>query len=136
MINREILYRGKHIHVRPENEHLDGRWIEGYLSDKKYINSTELEGEFLVDPETVCQYINVTDKNGKKIFEGDIVKRQLFEKYIMGEVAWIDIGFCGFYLKCENKFYPMGKDEYTGISGCDEVIGNIFDSPELMEAEQ
>ena len=46
MINREILYRGKHIHVRPENEHLDGRWIEGYLSDKKYINSTELEGEF------------------------------------------------------------------------------------------
>ena len=30
----------------------------------------------------------------------------------------------------------MGKDEYTGISGCDEVIGNIFDSPELMEVEQ
>lgn len=48
---------------------------------------------------------------------------------------WLDIGFCGFYLKCQNSYYPMGKDEYTGKSDCDEVIGNIFDNPELMKGE-
>ena len=132
----EFLFRGKHIHLRPENEHLDGRWIYGYLADKNYINSPELEGELLVDPETICQCTNVPDKNRKKIFKGDIVKRQLFEGYIIGEVVRVDIGFCGFYLKCGNKFYPMGKNEDTGISDCDEVIGNIFDNPELMEVEK
>ena len=130
---RENLYRGKHIHALPGNEHLDGRWIEGYLSDKDYINSAELEGEFLVDPETVCQCTGVPDRNRKLIFERDIVRRERFGEFIIGEIVWIDIGFCGFYLKCGNSFFPAGKDEDIGISRCDEVIGNIFDDPELLE---
>lgn len=53
-MNREIKFRGKHIHVLSQNEHLDGTWVYGYLCDKNHINSPELEGEFLVDKETVC----------------------------------------------------------------------------------
>lgn len=45
-MGREILFRAKHIHKLPENKHLDGKWVEGYLADKAYINSPELEGEF------------------------------------------------------------------------------------------
>lgn len=130
---REILFRGKHIHALSGNENLDGRWIEGYLSDKNYINSTELDGEFLVDAETVCQCIGVPDKNRKLIFEKDIVRRERFGEFIIGEVVWFDIGFCGFHLKCGNSYFSMGKDEDTGISAIDEVIGNIFDDFELLE---
>ena len=49
MIDGKNLFRAKHIHASKENGHLDGRWVEGYLSDKNYINSPGLGGEFLVD---------------------------------------------------------------------------------------
>lgn len=125
-MNREILYRGKHIHVQPENKHLDDRWVEGYLADKNYINSPELEGEFLVDPETVCQYTGLTDKNGRKIFEGDIIKDASI--HTAGKV---------FYWEYEGRFAVDaiydGKQLYTGEMWEDvEVIGNIFDNSELM----
>lgn len=132
-MERKILFRGKQIHALPENKHLNGRWIEGYLADKNYIHSPELKGVYLVDLETVCQYTGTPDKNRRKIFEGDIVRRKLFEEYIIGEVVWQGIGVCGFYLKYGNKYYPIGKDEYVEMSSCDEVIGNIFDNPELLK---
>lgn len=126
------LFRGKHIHAISQNRHLNGIWIEGYLSDKDYINSPEFDGELMVDESTICRCTGVPDKKKKNIFEGDIVKRQVFGSVIIGQVVWLDIGCCGFYLKCDNKYYPIGKEEHTGISKDDEVIGNIFDNPELI----
>lgn len=45
-MNREILFRGKHIHAMDSNEHLNGRWVHGYLSDKNYINDKALRVNF------------------------------------------------------------------------------------------
>lgn len=133
---REILFKAKHIHIFQGNRHLDGTWVKGFLSDKNYIDSPELEGELLVDPETVCQYTGVPDKNRRKIFEGDIVRRKMFDGYIVGVVVWFDIGVCGYYLKHGNTYYPIGADEHTGTAAGDEVIGNIFDNPELLEGSE
>ena len=134
-MDREILFRAKHIHVLLENEHLDGSWVYGYLSDRNYINSPELEGELLVDKNTICRCTGIPDKNNKNIFEGDVVRRKIFDGFITGQVVWFDIGFCGFQLKCGNVYYHIGKDEHTGTAKDDEVIGNIFDNSELLEVE-
>lgn len=136
---REILFRAK----RKDNK----KWSVGYyaiIGERNVIIKLQSEDYYAVDdsvkkshgnevievdPETVCQYTGLTDKNGRKIFEGDIVRRKIVDDYIIGQVVWFDTGFCGFHLKCGNRYYPIGKSEQTGISDCDEVIGNIFDNP-------
>lgn len=130
---RENLFRGKHIHAFTQNKHLDGIWVYGYLCDENYINSLKLKGEFLVDPKSVCQYTELPEKNGKKIFEGDIVKQDddigivKFGKY--------DNGFhYGFYIEWSTD--TMLRPELAFWNSRIEVIGNIFDNPELLEVAE
>lgn len=130
-MNREMLFRGKHIHAMDSNEHLNGTWVHGYLSDKNYINDKSLEGEFMVDENTICQYTGLTDKNGKKIFEGDILRHA--DETIL-KTVWNDRKY-GFAAQCV-KGSVLLKDCKWGLwefeSDEVEVIGNVFDNPELL----
>ena len=128
---REILFRGKHMHVCPENKHLDGTWVEGYLADENHINDGKCE--FLIDPETICQYTGLTDKNGKKIWEGDILEGHLDDKFpedvTREKVIWHESGWKTEEPGCDDKEY---LDEFDTENF--EVVGNVFDNPELLEA--
>ena len=130
-MEREILFRAKHIHAMDSNERFDGTWVHGYLSDKNYINDKSLEGEFLVDENTICQYTGLTDKNGKKIFEGDILRHA--DETIL-KTVWNDRKY-GFAAQCV-KGSVLLKDCKWGLwefeSDEVEVIGNVFDNPELL----
>lgn len=127
---REILFRGKHMHVCPENKHLDGTWVEGYLEDENHINDGKCE--FLIDPETICQYTGLTDKNGKKIWEGDILEGHLDDKFpedvTREKVIWHENGWKTEESRCDDKAY---LDEFDTENF--EVVGNVFDNPELLE---
>lgn len=120
-------YRGMHIHVFPQNEHLNGRWIYGYLADENYINSPELEGEFLIDKDTVGQYIGVDDKNGKEIYEDDIV---LSDGGKVGRVQWFE-EHLAFMIWCvtDNKVYFAYDNDFSKI----EVIGNVYKNEDLLK---
>lgn len=135
---REILFRGKYIHTF-KNEHIAGSWVYGYLRDAIHIYSPKLMGEYLIDPETVCQYTGLTDKNGMKIFEGDIVKTKFFGKdngngqnfadYDIFKIVYKD----GIYL-LENNRRRFSAQYIPDMMGNGiEVIGNIFDNPELTK---
>lgn len=133
-MNRELLFRAKHIHISPKNEHLDGEWIEGYLYDKNYINSPELEGEFLIDKSSVCQYTGLNDMNGRKIFEGDIVKTSQYgvddgngHNYAGFDKFSIEFFNGSFWLKNNLRIFSFRSHVRY------EIIGNIFDNPELLE---
>lgn len=134
-MSREILFRGKHIHAMDSNEHLNGTWVHGYLSDKDYIYDKSLEGEFLVDEDTICQYTGLTDKNGKKIFEGDIVRYGEVcgeVKFGLHESDW-QIGKYnqGFFVTFPKEY--LLRNELGYWRNKIVVVGNVFDNPELLE---
>lgn len=129
-MSREILFRGKHIHTTKRNKHLNGTWVHGYLSDKNYIYDKSLNGEFLVDESTICQYTGEKDKNGKKIFEGDILEAHLDDSF-PEDVTRMRVTFENMKWCLVQK--GMIPDPFeTGDVKSWEVIGNIFDSPELI----
>lgn len=142
---REILFRGKHMHVCQENKHLDGTWVEGYLEDENHINDGKCE--FLIDPETICQYTGLKDKNGNLIWENDIVKfEDLGEEgyeYKEGfdfenkarveftEGRWSLTDFVSDNSAVIDEMYNHA--EFMNLWGVCEVVGNVFDNPELLE---
>lgn len=126
-MSRVNKYRGVHIHVHPQNEHLNGTWIYGYLLDENYINSIDLEGGFLVDKDTVGQYIGVDDKNRKEIYEDDIV---LSDDGKVGQVHWFEehLAFM-IWRVTDNKVYFAYDNDFSKI----EVIGNVCENADLLK---
>ena len=124
---REIEFRGKSI-IKIGNIKI-GEWVYGGISinyDRVWID-TPYYGQVAVNPETIGQYTGLKDKNGKKIFEGDIFS--LGDKKILYIVEWIDNGFEG---------RQSGNSSTVGLTYWNrdiEVIGNIYDNPELLKEE-
>ena len=133
---REILFRGK------TTQH--NKWVEGAFSMKDcdspfgemVYNPSIIKYDepcsgfwFSVIPETVGQFTGLTDKNGKKIFEGDIVQCIRYRCDSMGMVGHIVYDEGCFCAKERKSCNAPAMD----LLGDYEVIGNIHDNPELLE---
>lgn len=131
-MSREILFRGKRVD--------NGSWETGSLvisrmgtsEAKTYIADKMTAYHTLVIPKTVGQYTGLKDKNGKKIFEGDILSGHLDELFPEHEsrypVVWHDYGW---HIKCDNGSFDTLEQWW--VSEYLEVIGNIYDNPELLD---
>lgn len=141
---REILFRGK----RKDS----GEWVCGFFVNlplvhynrtEPLITSGETGTSYEIDPETVGQFTGLTDKNGKKIFEGDVVKftDSPFGYSYTGVVCFNEGSFCIKYEYWKKeKFHRIGQTDKwqdMGASGIVtyqyEIWGNIHDNPELLE---
>lgn len=129
---REILFKAKRVD--------NGKWVKGnlFVENERFeitrgtCNGVGIES-VCVDPETISQYIGLCDKNGKKIFEGDIVTSgsdSTRRKY------YSEVCYDEFNCSCCNGVYG-----WTFVGGCGdireykqyEVVGNVFDNYELLE---
>ena len=122
---REILFKAKRVD--------NGKWVKGnlFVENERFeitrgtCNGVGIES-VCVDPETISQYTGLCDKNGRKIWENDIVD--------------MNRKGCGFK-RIEKVFYEEGAFSPISVHGWEcvpdadeiEVIGNIFDNPELLE---
>lgn len=102
--------------------------IEGEMED---FTSFDCNALYEVYPHTVCQYICVNDKNGKFIFEGDVVKRFWLGKEIIYRIKYeeYNASFIGMALNTSG----FTSFDYDGEMF--EIIGNIYDNPELLKGE-
>lgn len=138
---REILFRAKRID--------NGEWVEGYYGIKG--KGTDIENHYImvptfqssvgnydymcyftdvhIDPETICQYTGLKDKKGNRIWENDIVSGYFNHKKITGFIKYGSNAV--YYIEREGS-YGIHLDNSEDWL---EVIGNIFDNPELMKGE-
>ena len=146
---REILFRGKRLD--------NGKWAEGFIvasRENTYpngfemitvdgINYDELDSyipdfiSYAVNPSTVGQYTGLKDKNGKRIWEGDIVAQNWYDYDEPRDDSFGNVEFCEY--DCSFSVMDVNKDGFMPLGRCGsyhwevEVIGNIHDNPELLE---
>lgn len=133
---REIIFKAKRID--------NSEWVEGYYQKRHNFLGNEEHLIFPVDshtvweyteidPETLCQFTGKTDKNGKRIWENDVVWLVYDGKEYIYQIVW-DNSELDF--KATNGEENYGSN-FEYLLCCDEieVIGNIFDNPELLQEE-
>lgn len=139
-MKREIKFRGKVKHHNPMTTPENG-WVEGYYVQdlaqgemRSYIFNCPCYCEVI--PETVGQFTGLLDKNGKEIYEGDIIRSYDSENNpIIHSISWDNKKAC--YVAIMLRYPLLGGsidkgwiDEFEK-----EVIGNVFDNPELLKTE-
>ena len=121
---------------------IDNReWVQGYLYgiwEKRYIlwgMTNDMPNMIEVDPSTICQCTDLKDRNGNLIWENDICDRKEpypeIVKYCNGDWT-LDYSYA-IHKESGGCYCNLGF--YTEERKCVEVIGNIFDNPELLESE-
>ena len=138
-MKREIEFRAKSI---------DGYWVSGDLHLQcKYPHIHTAERRSVpIDPTTIGQFTGLTDKNGKEIYEGDILLWTRKNVHIEGRplqdfsykcIVYYDNDKCAFQFRCELRCGAcvgyLDFDDDRADESFVEVIGNIHDNPELIE---
>ena len=132
---REILFRGKRMD--------DGEWVEGYLVKAvggecmilpvttEHCGGAEFSEGYHCAPTTVGQYTGLKDKNGKRIFEGDICRNTRTGEIVSVKWHGTMAGYVWNKRRADGFLFDFGEL----FRACDkyEVIGNIHDNPELLK---
>lgn len=135
-MNREITFRGKEL--------IHNKWIYGGLAEDKYENAVILpknnwQKGGCVNKDTIGQFTGLYDKNGREIYEGDILlfridiftSKPIAVVFHNGAFGYFYTGdFVSFVGNTNFKFCINGSDESF------QIIGNIHDNPELIKEEQ
>ena len=127
---RDIKFRGK--------SKLTGKWVYGNYDFYIFIETNLLENiienknelPIPIDIKTLGEYTGLKDKNGKEIYEGDIVKCSFYPEFVF-EIKFTEL--CWYMRKIPTSEHIKLSDVlYEDL----EVIGNIYDNPELLEEEK
>lgn len=127
----------------------NGEWIVGglvrygFTGKEKYYIVPDYASDLYameIDPNTICQYTGLKDKNGKLIWENDVVKFDVYyygklESSTISQIKWCN-DLCALSLVVNGRGTRGTLGHLMDLNKEIEVIGNIFDNPELLESEE